>query len=72
MSLLQRTADAIFKAVIEFGGKAVMTAKEHTSGTDRIAEAAGALDYDIIVNVQGDEPLVRAEMIDDVISLLDD
>ena len=65
-------SDAIFKTVIEFGGKAVMTAKEHTSGTDRIAEAAGALDYDIIVNVQGDEPLVRAEMIDDVIRLLDD
>ena len=49
-----------------------MTAKEHTSGTDRIAEVAGALDYDIIVNVQGDEPLIRAEMIDDVIRLLDD
>jgi len=65
-------SDAIFKTVIEFGGKAVMTSKEHTSGTDRIAEAAGALDYDIIVNVQGDEPLIRAEMIDDVIRLLDD
>ena len=65
-------SNAIFKTVLEFGGKAVMTAKEHTSGTDRIAEAAGALDYDIIVNVQGDEPLIRAEMIDDVIRLLDD
>ena len=65
-------SDAIFKTVIAFGGKAVMTSREHTSGTDRIAEVAGALDYDIIVNVQGDEPLVRAEMIDDVIRLLDD
>ena len=65
-------SDAIFKTVIAFGGKAVMTSKEHTSGTDRIAEVAGALDYDIIVNVQGDEPLIRAEMIDDVIRLLDD
>jgi len=65
-------SDAIFKTVLEFGGKAVMTSKEHVSGTDRIAEAAGALDYDIIVNVQGDEPLIRAEMIDDVIRLLDD
>ena len=65
-------SDAIFKTVLEFGGKAVMTSKEHASGTDRIAEAAGSLDYDIIVNVQGDEPLIRAEMIDDVIRLLDD
>ncbi|MBI1811563.1 MAG: 3-deoxy-manno-octulosonate cytidylyltransferase [Nitrospirae bacterium] len=65
-------SEAIFKTVIEFGGKAVMTAKEHASGTDRIAEVAASLDYDIIVNVQGDEPLIRAEMIDDVIRLLDD
>ena len=65
-------SDAIFKTVSEFGGKAVMTSKEHASGTDRIAEAAASLDYDIIVNVQGDEPLIRSEMIDDVIRLLDD
>jgi len=65
-------SDAIFKTVIEFGGKAVMTSKEHASGTDRIAEAAATLDYDIIVNVQGDEPLIMPEMIDDVIRLLDD
>lgn len=65
-------SENIFNAVLEFGGKAVMTSKEHASGTDRIAEAAGALDYDIIVNVQGDEPLIKAEMIDDVIRLLDD
>ncbi len=65
-------SESIFNAVLEFGGKAVMTSKEHASGTDRIAEAAGALDYDIIVNVQGDEPLIKAEMIDDVIRLLDD
>lgn len=65
-------SENIFNAVIEFGGKAVMTSKEHASGTDRIAEVAGSLDYDIIVNVQGDEPLIKAEMIDDVIRLLDD
>ncbi|MDP2277996.1 MAG: 3-deoxy-manno-octulosonate cytidylyltransferase [Nitrospirota bacterium] len=65
-------SENIFNAVLEFGGKAVMTSKNHSSGTDRIAEAAAALDYDIIVNVQGDEPLLRAEMIDDVIRLLDD
>lgn len=63
---------AISEAVLAFGGKAVMTSVSHISGTDRIAEVAQTLDYDIIVNVQGDEPLIKAEMIDDVISLLDD
>jgi 3-deoxy-manno-octulosonate cytidylyltransferase (CMP-KDO synthetase) len=64
--------EKICKTVIDFGGKAVMTDKEHPSGTDRIAEVASSMDYDIIVNVQGDEPLIRPEMIDDVITLLDD
>ncbi|MEW6068268.1 MAG: 3-deoxy-manno-octulosonate cytidylyltransferase [Nitrospirota bacterium] len=64
--------DAIFKTVVDFGGKAVMTDKKHPSGTDRIAEVASSIDYDIIVNVQADEPLIRPEMIDDVISILDD
>ncbi|MBI4683981.1 MAG: 3-deoxy-manno-octulosonate cytidylyltransferase [Nitrospirae bacterium] len=62
----------ILDAVAAFGGKAVMTSSSHASGTDRIAEAAASMDYDIIVNVQGDEPLIKPEMIDDVIGLLDD
>ncbi len=62
----------IFDAVVSFGGKAVMTSPAHRSGTDRVAEAAGACDYDIIINVQGDEPLIKPAMIDDVIGLLDD
>jgi len=65
-------SETIFETVLAFGGKAVMTSADHVSGTDRIAEAAMRMDYDIIVNVQGDEPLIRAEMIDDVISVLDD
>lgn len=62
----------IMEKVRSFGGKAVMTSPHHISGTDRIAEVVSAMDYDIIVNVQGDEPLIKAEMIDDVISLLED
>jgi 3-deoxy-manno-octulosonate cytidylyltransferase (CMP-KDO synthetase) len=62
----------ILEAVESFGGKAVMTSAEHPSGTDRIAEAASETDYDIIVNVQGDEPLMRPEIIDSAIGLLDD
>lgn len=63
---------AILENVTGFGGKAVMTSASHISGSDRIAEVAQTLNYDIIVNVQGDEPLIKAEMIDDVIALLDD
>ena len=62
----------IFEKVLSFGGKAVMTRGDHASGTDRIAEVASQMNYDIIVNVQGDEPLIQPEMIDDVISVLDD
>jgi 3-deoxy-manno-octulosonate cytidylyltransferase (CMP-KDO synthetase) len=65
-------SEAIYDKVFSFGGKAVMTGKEHPSGTDRIAEVAASVDYDIVVNVQGDEPLIRPQMIDDVILLLRD
>lgn len=67
--------DAIFEAVGEFGGRAVMTSEKHLSGTDRIAEAVKRLriqDTDIVVNVQGDEPLIHPQMIDEVIKLMDD
>jgi 3-deoxy-manno-octulosonate cytidylyltransferase (CMP-KDO synthetase) len=65
-------SETIFEKVLSFGGKAVITSSEHASGTDRIAEVARLMNYDIIVNVQGDEPLIQHEMIDDVISVLDD
>jgi 3-deoxy-manno-octulosonate cytidylyltransferase (CMP-KDO synthetase) len=60
----------IFDAVITFGGKAVMTSRTHESGTDRIAEAAKNIDSDLIINIQGDEPFIKSEMIDDVVNLL--
>ena len=62
----------IFDVVISFGGKAVMTSSGHASGTDRIAEAAKNIDCEIIVNVQGDEPFIRPEMVDDTVKLLID
>jgi 3-deoxy-manno-octulosonate cytidylyltransferase (CMP-KDO synthetase) len=65
-------SETIFEKVLSFGGKAVMTSRAHESGTDRVAEVARSLLCDIIVNVQADEPLIRPEMIDDVISLLSD
>lgn len=54
----------ILDAVHGFGGEAVMTSASHQSGTDRLAEAAAALDCDVIVNVQGDEPVLSPETID--------
>src|SRR3972149_3348679 len=60
----------VMSAVERFGGKAVMTSSSHRSGTDRIAEAAGSLNADVIVNVQGDEPLIEPEMIDEAIKPL--
>ncbi len=57
----------IFEAVEYFGGKALMTSPSHRSGADRLAEAASKIDADIVVNVQGDEPLIEPEMIDGAI-----
>jgi len=54
----------IFNAVTQFGGKAIMTDICHERCTDRIAEAIQNVDADIIVNIQGDEPLVYPDMID--------
>lgn len=58
----------IYDAVIAAGGKARMTDASHASGTDRVAEVAAATDADIIVNVQGDEPLLDPKMIEQVIA----
>jgi len=58
------TDDArIFDAVRGFGGDARLTRDDHPSGTDRIAEVAASLDCDVVVNVQGDEPLIDPEAI---------
>lgn len=65
----------IFEAVVRFGGKALMTSSEHTCGTDRLAECVNILalkDEDIVLNIQGDEPLIRPEMVMDLISTFDD
>jgi len=55
----------IAEAVARFGGESVMTRSDHQSGTDRLAEAAGLLNVDdLVVNVQGDEPLIEPAAID--------
>lgn len=65
--------ERIAKAVAGYGGKAVMTASDLPSGTDRIAAAAGDFaDDDILVNIQGDEPLIDPELIDSLVRKLKD
>ena len=66
--------ERIVNHVQSFGGKAMMTSKDHQSGTDRCNEVAEQLNknYDIIVNVQGDEPYINPSQIEEVISLFHD
>jgi 3-deoxy-manno-octulosonate cytidylyltransferase (CMP-KDO synthetase) len=60
----------IAAAVDGFGGIAVMTRADHATGTDRLAEVATALDAELIVNVQGDEPLISPGAIDAAVAQL--
>jgi 3-deoxy-manno-octulosonate cytidylyltransferase (CMP-KDO synthetase) len=62
----QRIRDAVER----FDGTAVLTRSDHRSGTDRVAEVAASLDAELIVNLQGDEPLVPPGMIEEVIAPL--
>lgn len=62
--------ERIIKAVEKFGGNAVMTAPDHASGSERIAELIEKMDCDIVVNIQGDEPTISAESIDQVAEML--
>ena len=59
----------IFNEITSHGGKAVMSKKEHESGSDRIAEAIVDLDIDIVVNVQGDEPFVKREPLEKLLQV---
>lgn len=66
--------DRIFKTVEGFGGKAVMTSTRHKSGTDRIEEAVQKLgaDYDVVINIQGDEPFIHESQIKALCACFDD
>ena len=65
--------ERVKRAVEEDGGEAVMTRKDHNSGTDRLAEAvAGYPDMNLVINVQGDEPLIEPNVIDRLAAAFDD
>jgi len=63
--------ERILKVVEGFGGKAIYTSPDQPSGTDRLAEVVNPLDIKIAVNIQGDEPLVKPIMIDNLVITLE-
>jgi len=65
-------SDIVYKEITKNGGKAIMSKKEHESGSDRIAEAVAEMNVDVIVNIQGDEPFIQKEPLEKLIRLFDD
>ena len=65
-------SDIIYKEIKENGGKAIMSKKEHESGSDRIAEAIAEINVEVIVNVQGDEPFIKKEPLEKLVRLFND
>ena len=66
--------ERIRQAVEAFGGKAVMTSPDHKSGTDRIEEAVRKIggSFDVVINVQGDEPFIQRSQLEEIIRCFDD
>jgi 3-deoxy-manno-octulosonate cytidylyltransferase (CMP-KDO synthetase) len=62
-------SDLIFNEIVSQGGKAIMSTKEHESGSDRIAEAVSNLDVDIVINIQGDEPFIDRDTLSKLIQV---
>ena len=62
-------SDLIFNEIVSQGGKAIMSIKEHESGSDRIAEAVSNLDVDIVINIQGDEPFIDKDSLSKLIQV---
>ncbi|MBN1469567.1 MAG: 3-deoxy-manno-octulosonate cytidylyltransferase [Fusobacteriaceae bacterium] len=61
--------ERIYNEVISFGGESILTSKEHETGTDRIAEVSAKYpEYEVIINIQGDEPLIEKNMINSLIN----
>jgi len=65
-------SDIIYNEIVSHNGKAIMSKKEHESGSDRIAEAAAGMKVDIIVNVQGDTPFVKRDPLEKLLKQFDD
>lgn len=65
-------SEIIYKEIMSSNGKAIMSKKEHESGSDRIAEAVSAMNVDVIINIQGDEPFIKKQPLEKLARLFDD
>lgn len=65
--LVATDSKIIYEEIVAHGGRAVMSKKEHESGSDRIAEAVEHLEVDVIINVQGDEPFMEKQPLSDLL-----
>ena len=70
--ILATDDESIFQEARDFGAKVLMTSPHHISGTDRVAEVAERTKNQIIINIQGDEPLIRGEALDELVEALQD
>lgn len=70
--ILATDDETIFQQAQDFGAEVFMTSPDHVSGTDRVAEVARRIKNQIIINIQGDEPLIRGEAIDELVEALQD
>lgn len=62
-------SEIIFNEITHYGGYAIMSKGTHESGSDRIAEAVADIEADLVVNVQGDEPFVKKELLENLLSV---
>ncbi len=62
-------SEIIFNEITSHNGKAIMSKKEHESGSDRIAEAVESIDCDIVINVQGDEPFTERDSLEKLLNV---
>ena len=65
-------SDTIYNEIVDNGGKAIMSKKEHECGSDRIAEAVEFMDVDIVINIQGDEPFTDKQSLVELIDVFKD
>jgi len=70
--LVATDSEIIFHEIVSHGGNAVMSLREHESGSDRIAEAIAGLQVDVVVNVQGDEPFIQKKPLADLLAAFSD
>jgi 3-deoxy-manno-octulosonate cytidylyltransferase (CMP-KDO synthetase) len=70
--LVVTDSEIIFQEIVNHGGRAIISKKEHESGSDRIAEAIADLDLDLVVNIQGDEPFMQKQPLADLLTAFTD